>query len=302
MKISTFFYNVGQGFKNIWRNKMFSMASIATMTACIFLFGVFYALGTNFSEMLHKAEEGVAVTVFFDEGLDEMQMVNIKSLVDTRSEVAYTNFVTAQQAWETFKAEYFEGNEEAAAGFADDNPLANSANIEIYLNDVAHQGELVAYLESLPGVRQVNKSEAAASTLSDINNLLTVLFMGIVILLLAVAIFLISNTIAVGISVRKEEIAIMKLIGAKDAFVRFPFVVEGVVIGLIGSLIPLGIIYVVYAKVIEYVENEFTFVSSMISFLPTEEIFRVLVPISMILGVGIGYIGSKITLFKHLRV
>ena len=302
MKISTFFYNFGQGLKNIWRNKMFSMASIATMSACIFLFGIFYSIGTNFSAMVKTAEEGVAVTVFFDEGISAERIQEIGDEIGKRPEVAKYYFVSADEAWETFKVEYFDGNEDLAAGFADDNPLANSANYEIYLSDVSMQPTLVSFLEGLDGVRQVNQSEVAAKTLTDINSLIALIFMSIVIILLAVSVFLISNTVTVGISVRKEEIAIMTLIGAKAAFVRQPFLVEGIFIGLIGSVIPLVLLYFLYEQVVVYIASQFNFLSSMITFLPVETIFQNLVPVSLILGLGIGWLGSRITLHKHLRV
>ena len=302
MKISTHIYNIGQGLKNVWRNKMFSLASIATMTACIFLFGIFYSLGTNFQAMVKSAEEGVAVTVFFDEGISQTRIDEIGEEISKRPEVASYDFISADQAWEEYKEEYFGGNEDLAAGFADDNPLANSANYEIYLSDVSMQSTLVSFLEGLDGVRQVNKSEVAAKTLTDINKAITIVSMAIVIILLAVSVFLISNTVMVGISVRREEIAIMKLIGAKDAFVRQPFVVEGVFIGLIGSAIPLVLLYFIYGKVIKYAASEFNFLSSMVSFIPIETIFNTLVPVSLVLGIGIGWFGSRVTLHKHLRV
>ena len=174
--------------------------------------------------------------------------------------------------------------------------------LQIYLNDVSMQPTLVSFLEGLDGVRQVNQSEVAAKTLTDINKAITIVSMAIVIILLAVSVFLISNTVMVGISVRREEIAIMKLIGAKDAFVRAPFVVEGIFIGLIGSIIPLVLLFLIYEKVIEYASSEFNFLSNMVSFIPVETIFRTLVPISLLLGIGIGWFGSRVTLHKHLRV
>ena len=131
---------------------------------------------------------------------------------------------------------------------------------------------------------------------------MTVIFMGIVVILLAVSIFLISNTVNTGISVRKEEIAIMKLIGSKDAFVREPFIIEGIFIGIVGSIIPLVLLYFMYEKVIKYMTGEFNFLSGMVKFIPIGTIFNTLVPVSLILGVGIGFIGSRITLHKHLRV
>lgn len=302
MKISTHLYNIGQGIKNVWRNKLFSLASIATMTACIFLFGVFYSLGTNFQSMVKTAEEGVAVTVFFDEGLSQDRIDEIGEEISKRAEVASYDFVSAEQAWEEYQEIYFKDNPDAAKGFADDNPLAESANYEIYLSDVSMQSTLVSFLEGLDGVRQVNKSEIAARTFTDINNAITIVSLAIVVILLFVSIFLISNTVMVGISVRKEEIAIMKLIGAKDAFVRAPFVVEGIFIGLIGSIIPLVLLFFIYENVISYAATEFNFLSDMVTFIPVKTIFNTLVPISLILGVGIGWVGSRVTLHKHLRV
>ena len=111
MRISTFFYTIKQGLKNIWKNKMFSLASIATMTACIFLFGLFYTIVTNFQSMVKDAESGVAVTVFFDEGISQDKIDEIGDLIRARAEVSNLEFVSADDAWDSFKQTYFEGNE-----------------------------------------------------------------------------------------------------------------------------------------------------------------------------------------------
>lgn len=302
MRISTFFYAIKQGLRNIWKNKMFSLASIATMTACIFLFGLFFTIVTNFQSMVKDAEEGVAVTVFFEEGISEQKIEEIGELIHKRAEVSRYEYTSAEDAWEGFKEIYFEGNEKAAESFAGDNPLANSASYSIYMNDISMQDTLVSYLETVEGIREVNQSEMVANTLTDFNKLIGYISAGIVLILLGVAVFLISNTITVGISVRKEEIGIMKLIGATDFLVRAPFVVEGIVIGLIGAAIPLGILYVLYGKIIDYIGAQFNFISGMMNFLSVEVVFNTLVPVALILGVGIGFLGSCITIRKHLKV
>ena len=195
---------------------MFSLASIATMAACIFLFGIFFSVVTNFKTMVKTAEEGVAVTVFFEKGIEQDKIDEIGKEIKKRPEVAKYDFVSADEAWKDFQKEYFKGNKEAAEGFEEDNPLANSSHYEIYLNDVSMQKALVTYLKGLDGVREVHQSEVAANTLSDLNSLIGYISAGIILILIAVAVFLISNTIRTGISVRREEIAIMKLIGATD--------------------------------------------------------------------------------------
>ena len=164
------------------------------------------------------------------------------------------------------------------------------------------QSTLVSYLKDLDGVGRVNKSDMVANTLSDFNKLIGYVSAAIIIILLMVAVFLISNTITVGIGVRREEIEIMKLIGATDYFVRAPFIVEGIFIGLIGSVIPLVILYLMYGKVIGYIIDRFVFLNNVLKFLPVQTVFQTLVPVALILGVGIGFLGSRITIRKHLSV
>lgn len=302
MKISTLMYHIQQGLKNIWRNKMFSLASVATMSACIFIFGIFYSLGVNFQQMVKEAEKGVTVTVFFDEGIDQAKIDEIGRQIGMRAEVDSYEYISPESAWESFKTSYFEGDEDIAASFNGDNPLINSANYKVVLIDVAEQSSFVAFASQLDGVREIKQSEVAASVLTDFNRLLTVVSVVIVVILILVAVFLINNTVTVGIAVRREEIAIMKLIGAKDSFVRAPFIVEGIVIGLLGAAIPLVLIFFVYHSVISYVANQFNLLSSMITFIPIGDVFVVLIPVSILLGVGIGYLGSRFTLMKHLKV
>lgn len=298
MKINTFFYTLRQGFRNIFRNKLFTLASIATISACLFLFGLFYAIVTNFQHIVRTAEQGVSVTVFFDEGLEDIRIQEIGEMITRRPEVSNVNFVSAEEAWESFKTEYLG---EYSDGFTE-NPLADSANYEIYLNDVSMQSALVTYLESVDGVRMVNRSELVATTLTGVNALIAYVSVGIIAILLAVSVFLISNTVTIGISVRKEEINIMKYIGATDFFVRSPFVIEGMLIGLIGAVIPLGLIYFLYNVVMEYILERFSMLSRLLSFLTVEEVFNVLLPVSLGIGVGIGFLGSIITVRKHLHV
>lgn len=303
MRISTIGYSAKQGVKNIGRNKMFSLASIATMSACIFIFGLFFAIITNFQHIVHKAEESVAITVFFEEGLTEAQIDEIGQKLEMQEGVREVNYVSAEEAWESFKTDYFgKGAEELAEGFKDDNPLSTSDNYEVYLNDVSKQADIVAYAEAQSGVRQVNKSDVVANTLNSVNRLVWYASIVLIGVLVAISVFLISNTVTMGISVRREEIAIMKYIGAKDSFVRMPFVIEGVLIGVVGAAIPLVILYFVYNKAIEFILEKFSLLSNILEFLPVTEVYRTLLPAGLLLGIGIGLCGSIFTIRKHLRV
>lgn len=301
MRPSTIWFTLKQGIVNIKRNWMFSLASILTMAACIFLVGVFYSIVNNVDNIAHKVEQEVPITVFFNEGTTQEQIDQISAMISQRPEVEKVEFTSADQAWEDFKEEYFQGSD-AAEGFRDDNPLVNSANLAVYMNQIEMQGELVSYIQGLDQVREVEQSEEAANTLGSFNRLVSYASLVIIVLLIVISVFLISNTVSVGIAVRKEEIGIMKYIGATDGFVRAPFVLEGMVLGLIGAAIPLTALYFFYNTAVEYVLTRFNVLTGVVEFIPVANIYRVLVPISVALGIGIGLIGSFWTTRKHLRV
>ena len=302
MRISTIGYSTRQGFKNITRNKMFSFASVATMAACIFLFGLFFAIVTNFNYIVKKAEEGVAITVFFDENATQSEIDTIGEKLKAYDGVREVKYVSADEAWETFQDDYFGEAKELAEGFKEDNPLNGSDNYEVYMDDVEKQKDVVEFAENLEGVRRVNKSDVVAKTLTSVNKLIGYVSIAIIVILLVVSVFLISNTVTMGVTVRHEEIAIMKYIGATDGFVRAPFVIEGIVIGLIGAVLPLILLYFLYGKAVTYVMTRFSLLNNIVEFLPVTEVYRALLPVGLALGVGIGFLGSFVTIRKHLRV
>ena len=300
MRVSTIRYTIEQGLRNIVKNKMFSIASIATMAACIFMFGIFYSLIINVQYIVEKAEEGVAIVVFVEEDATEEQLKNIEKKLNAREEVLEVKYVSADEAWAEFQKEYFGEDSDAAAGF-EENPLENSDNFEVYMKDIEKQASLVDYAEGLPGVRKVNKSEQVADALTNVNMLSAYVSGAIILVLLAVAIFLISNTVAMGITIRKEEIAIMKYIGAKDSFVRAPFILEGVLIGIFGAAVPLLVLYFAYDKAINYILTRFSILNTLLEFLPVSTVYKTLLPVGLALGVGIGFVGSFFTIKKHLK-
>lgn len=301
MRPSTIWYTLKQGVKNIKRNMMFSIASVLTMSACILLFGVFYSIVNNVNNIAHKVEEEVPITVFFDEGTTDEQIQQIGALIKERPEVAQIQYESADDAWEKMKKEYF-GDTDAAEGFKDDNPLVNSSNYQVYLKDISKQAVLVAYIQTLDHVREVNQSEQAAKTLGSINKLVSGISIVIIVILLLISVFLISNTVSVGITVRKDEIGIMKYIGATDAFVRAPFLLEGMVLGVIGAAIPLVILYFAYNSAVTYVLTRFNVLMGVVEFIPVGRIYMTLLPIGLALGIGIGLLGSFWTTRKHLKV
>lgn len=303
MRISSAVYSVRQGLKNIRRNLLFSLASIGTIVSCLFLFGIFYCVIVNFRSAMAELENTVTISVFFEPGISDENIKLIGEQIRVREEVNTVEYISPEQAWETYAKEKFKDNyEEAMEIFAGDNPLKDSASYTISMKQLDKQAEFVKYLEGLNGVRKVSTSQAVADGVDALNSVVTFASVGIIIILLLVSIFLISNTIMIGITVRKEEIAIMKLIGATNFFVRAPFIVEGVTIGLVGSLIPLGLVYLMYDNVVSYVIGQFAVVQNLFAFVPIKELFAVLIPVSAAIGIGLGLVGSLITTRKHLKV
>lgn len=303
MRISTFWYCLKQGVNNICRNILFSLASIATISACIFLFCLFFSIVVNVQYVVKNTESTVGITVFFNEGTTDETIAKFGETLKARPEVKEIKFTSSEEAWEEMKVDYFgEDKMDLAEGFRDDNPLTNSSSYDIFLNDLENQEEFVTWLKSQDIVRRVNYSSTAAEGITSINKVIGVPSVMIIGVLLAVAIFLISNTISVAAAFRKHENEIMKLIGATNYMIRAPFVVEGVLLGIFGAVIPLAAIFYLYRNAVGYVVEKFSILSGLFQFLPVEQIFPYMAGTAMALGVGIGFFVSFFTIRKHLKV
>ena len=302
MRINTFWYCLKQGIINICRNILFSLASIATISACIFLFCLFFALIANVQNVAKTAETTVGITVFFDEDMPEEQILAAGDGIRGWEEVREARYISAAQAWENFKAEYFEGMEELAEGFADDNPLSGSASYEIFLNNIEEQDKIVERLEGMEGVRKVRYSSTAVAGLTSAGKMVGAMSAVIICVLLAVAVFLISNTISVAAAFRRRENEIMRLIGATNYMIRAPFVVEGVLLGALGAAVPLAGMYVLYQRAVIYIGEHYQMLTGMFEPIPLGDIFPYMAAAAGCLGAGIGFFVSYFTIHRHLKV
>ena len=302
MRISTFWYCLKQGIINICRNILFSLASIATISACIFLFCLFFALIANVQNVAKTAETTVGITVFFDEDMPEEQILAAGDGIRGWEEVREAQYISAAQAWENFKTDYFEGMEELAEGFADDNPLSGSASYEIFLNDIEEQDKIVERLEGMEGVRKVRYSSTAVAGLTSAGKMVGAMSAVIICVLLAVAVFLISNTISVAAAFRRRENEIMRLIGATNYMIRAPFVVEGVLLGALGAAVPLAGMYVLYQRAVIYIGEHYQMLTGMFEPIPLGDIFPYMAAAAGCLGAGIGFFVSYFTIHRHLKV
>ena len=263
---------------------------------------MFFSIVVNIQHVVKNVEGTIGITVFFDETLSEEQIRGIGGEIGQWQEVSNLEFTSAEEAWDSMKKDYFAGHEELAEGFADDNPLAGSASYQVFLHDIDMQEQVAASLKQLAGVREVHYSNSAAAGLSSFNAVIGILSLVIIGVLLAVSVFLISNTINVAASFRKNENEIMRYIGATNYMIRAPFVVEGIVMGLMGAAVPLAAMYFLYLRSVSYLTARFQILSRIFQFLPLSQIFPYMAAVGGLLGLGIGFFASFFTIRKHLKV
>lgn len=298
-KIRTLSYCILQGIRGVWKNRVYSLASAATISACLLLLGIFYFVAANFNHMIKSAETLIGVTVFFEDGTSEERIMEIKDEIRLRTDVAEVIYISAEEAWENYKENSL--NAELAATFGSDNPLKNLASLSVHINEAAKQKALVRYIESIKGVRKVNHSDSIADSFEGIRTIASIVSIGLIAVLAAVAIFLIRTTISTGINVRREEISIMSIIGATDFFIRAPFVVEGILIGILGTILPLGLLHVFYSQVIGTLKAQFETVFTKLNFLEREEIMKQFLPLALIFGIGLCFLTSHFTSKRQIR-
>lgn len=302
MRISTASYCLKQGTVNLFKNRLMSLASVGTISACLLVIGVFYIIVSNVEFMIDSLQNNVGIAVFFEEGQTEAQILAIKTDLEENPAIYKIDYISAQAAWDSFKDKYFEGKEELLAGFETENPLKDSASLQIFLADISQQTALVSRIEATSGVRYVRQDQEVTDIIQSFSDLVKYISVVLIAILIIVSVFLISNTVRLAIELRKTEINIMKYIGATDAIIRGPFLIEGAAIGLFGAVLPLGFIYYFYDNAVGRIQDKFLLLNDFLVFMNIHALFARLMPLSVGIGIGIGVIGSMVTIHRHLKV
>lgn len=305
--MSNFWYCVRQGFKNFAGRPLFTIASVATVASAIFIFCAFLAAAANLSSLVREAENSVGITVFFEPETGDMEKDRIRQQIIDHGGVSAIRYISSDEAWSNFKKDYFgDAVDELAAAFEDDNPLAQSDSLEVFPESVESQSEMAAYIGTLPGVREVNFLSGFVDATKKVNRGIYILSLVISAVLFAVAIFLISNTIHVAAEFRRRENEIMRMIGATDFMIRFPFVVEGTLIGALGTLIPLIAIRLIYRKAEQGLAGQTGMTTGIlkdiVKLVPLDAIFPQMALAALVMGLGTGIVVSAVTINRHLRV
>lgn len=301
MSVKTFLYLCRLGLKNTWRNRIYTAASVITMTACIFLFGIFYLIVLNVNTAIHSAEKDVAVVVFFDDTIDAGRVDEIGALIRQRPEVTNTVYTSSEEAWNHFKDTYFEDEKLLEGIFEEDNPLEHSNNYQVFLKDVESQETLLPYVRGLEGVRKVLSSADTVKAVLKIKNAMSTVALGSAAVIIIISVLLIYNTVGVGIAAQREKIKVMFLMGARDSFIRIPYIIEGLIMGVLGMALPILLLYLVYRWGIDFAVTQFKLFGDGVRLLPLVSVFPKVVHACAAVGILSGCFGSLLAMGRLKR-
>ena len=279
-----------------------TIASMATVAACILIMSFSYCMVSNLQYMLAQLEDDIGIAAFMPNGVTAEQVENIKKQIEAIEHVTEVEFVSPDAALEDLKKE-LDADDILAGLEGENNPLSNSFNISI--DDIKNQDFVLQGLHLIQqsgGLENIKDAHSETEVLIKINTLITVIGIVVIAILVIISVVIIVNTINISVFTRKTEINIMKYVGATDWFIRWPFIIEGVLIGLLGALIPMLIAWPAYAKSISMIYDFFPVIKNMVTFRDSSEIFSILLPFSMTFGILLGVIGSVTSIRKHLKV
>jgi cell division transport system permease protein len=289
-------YYLVQTFKSLWRNKIMSFTSVVTVAACMFMVIASFAVTSNFSRFLDDLENTAGMTVHIDDDLTQSQVDLLeRSLMDLNN-VAGVRFVTPEEALEELMIMLGDVDGLLMKGFeGEENPLRRTFVLE--LNNIRMQRETVERINTLFGVALIDAPAEFADTLITINSFLNVMGFIIIAILAVLAVVIITNTIKLTVNNRRNEIVIMKYVGATDWFIKWPFILEGIIIGLLGGAIPLAVAWSVYERIISSIGIA---LSTDFPFRTATEVFPIIGPVALLFGAAIGALGSVTSIRRHL--
>ena len=299
MKFRSIKYFFSEAFGGVIRNRLMSIASIGTVAACIFMIAISFCGLTNVEYIIDQFENQIGIAVFLENDLNSDKILEINDRLSVMEHVESVKYTSPEDALSDLKESW--DAEEILSGFDEsNNPLSSS--FDVALDDIQYQSEVVSQIEQIEGVRNIRSSESETEFLVKISNFLSIFGSTLIIVLAAISVVIITNTIKISVFTRRTEISIMKYVGATDWFIRWPFVIEGIIIGIVGAAIPMVIAWPLYNKVVEIIYAQIPMINNLITFRFGIDIFTRLLPISLVFGSLLGVIGSTISLRKHLNV
>ena len=300
MKYSIFGYLIGEGFRNFFKNKKSTAASLIIMCATMFIFGIFFLIGENVNYIIEQVQSDQAMQIFITPNATEEQEKEIEAKIREIRYVNTVDYVSQEQALNDMKSWLGEDSSLLDPYSGEDNPF--KASYVITLTDLTKSDEVEEQISSFENVASITVGNDTINKLVDIANGIRTATGVILVLLILISIFIIANTIKLTVHARRKEISIMKYVGATNGFIRWPFMVEGILIGIIAALITVVVLGFTYNFIAGGMTNGGTMATLDLNLLTFSDMLSTLLTVYIVMGIGIGAIGSAISMRKYLEV
>lgn len=305
MRYNILTYHIGEGIRNLFKNKKSTIASLVIMMATMLMFGIFFVIGQNINHIMKSIEEDQGMQVFIIDGADSREVQEVRDMISTIDGVSSATIYTKQEALDEMKAKWKDNQELLDTYDGDNNIFPDSVIVK--LTDLEKSAEVQEQIMQITinnqkYVDSILTSDKTINALINIANGIRIVTGVLLILLIAISIFIISNTIKLTVHARRKEISIMKFVGATNSFIRWPFIVEGIIIGVVSALLTMLIIYGGYTLIVGKIAVALSNIKINISLLTFKELYKLILCVYMALGIGIGVLGSSISMRKYLEV
>ena len=297
MKLRTVRHHVGTALMNLFLNRLMTIASILTVASCIFIVSVFYLLVANVNHIFLRLQDDIGLLVLISDDVPYEDMTDIYDRIMVIPNVEHATLVPPEENRRIVESIFGVGTDRTEMWLAE-NPFRRAISVDII--DIQFHDEVVTALEALDGVEYVRSEQELADILWNVTRVVQIVSVVIIFILGLISIVIIINTIRITVGSRQAEISIMKYVGATDWFIRWPFIIEGLLIGLVGAIIPVIIITAGYNSVIGMITN--VQILDFMYFLPRESVLVYVIPLAIILGAFIGLFGSIISIRQYLKV
>lgn len=299
MRYNVITYLIGEGFKSTFKQKKMTSASIIIMCATMFIFGLFFAIGENVNSIIKQVESQQGIQIYVKEEATEAQIETLGNEIRKIEGVNKVTFVSKEDALNTVKS-WFDTEQDLLTGYDEENPFP--ASYFVTLTDLGMNEQVQSQIFKLDSVDEIESENNTINKLRDLASGIQIMTIIILTLLIIISIFIISYTIKLTVHARRREISIMKYVGATNSFIRGPFIVEGIIIGIISGIITLVILGLSYNAIIDKLGTSAILQTISIGLLSFSDMFNLVLIVYLILGIGIGVLGSAISMRKYLKV
>lgn len=301
MRVSSAKYLVGQGVKSIWRNRMMSFASFCIILVSLLMVGVSVLVTINLNRIISGIEDQSEAAVTIKDDISDEQQEELKKQIESLPNVASVVFYSKEDAWEKMKSDMSDEQQDLFR-YADENPLPDTFRMTV--KDISHMADTTMQIETFENVDSVKSPTQFADVLVSIKNIMMIIMTAVIAALIVVCLIIISNTTRSSVFARRKEINIMKYVGATNKFIRIPFFIEGMLVGIAAAAVALLLTKFAYEGVYSIFKNDMSLWSilGISNLYPFSKMLVQVTAAYLVSGAVIGAVGTSISAGKHLKV